>query len=243
LTNKNKLLCIGHRGAMGHAPENTIASIEKALEMGAPCIEVDVYLVDGRLVVFHDERLERTTNGCGYLCDQTFGDLRKLNAGGGQKIPTLQEVFDVVDQRAGVNIELKGTGTVHPAARFISFLRERKWSDELLLVSSFNHRKLKALRQLDDRIKIGALTKERPADGAAFASALGAYSVHLSLESVDRRFVDDAHRRGLRVFVFTVNRPEDIARMEALGVDGVFTNYPQRVLDRLPDKDIEIGWR
>mgnify|MGYP000511847871 CR=1 FL=1 len=118
--NMKKLLCIGHRGAMGHAPENTLASIQKALELGTPCMEIDVYYVDGQLVVFHDHRLERTTNGSGFLVDQKFSDLRTLDAGNGEKIPTLQEVFETIHLKPALNIELKGTETTRPVLEFIS---------------------------------------------------------------------------------------------------------------------------
>ena len=225
-----ELLCIGHRGAMGHAPENTLLSIRKALELGTPCIEMDVYNVDGHLVVFHDRRLERTTNGTGYLLDQQFADLRALDAGNGEKIPTLKEAFETIHLKAGVNIELKGPYTAEPVAEFISGIRETGWNDDLLLVSSFNHRELALVRRLDPRIKLGAMMVGLPVNDAAFAESLGAYSVHLSLEFIDRRFVKDAHTRGLRVFVFTVDLPEDIEKMRELEVDGIFTNYPERVL-------------
>lgn len=238
---KTKLLCIGHRGAMGHAPENTLLSFKKALELGAPCVEADVYHVDGNLVVFHDDRLERTTDGSGYLLDHDFDTLRSLDAGDGERIPTLGEVFETVDLRAGVNIELKGPDTARPVVDFVSALRKEGWRDDLILVSSFNHRELEEVRRIDPRIRLGALMVGLPVDDAAFAAALGAYSVHLSLEFIDRRFVDDAHSRGLRVFVFTVNYPDDIRRMEGLGVDGVFTNYPERVLSHQKEGGI-IGW-
>ena len=238
---RTRLLCIGHRGAMGHAPENTLLSFKKALELGAPCVEADVYHVDGNLVVFHDDRLERTTNGSGYLLDHDFDALRSLDAGDGESIPTLGEVFETVDLRAGVNIELKGPGTARPVVDFISAQRKYGWRDDLILVSSFNHRELEEVRRIDPRIRLGALMVGLPVDDAAFAAALGAYSVHLSLEFIDRRFVDDAHSRGLRVFVFTVNYPDDIRRMEGLGVDGVFTNYPERVLSHQKEGGI-IGW-
>jgi glycerophosphoryl diester phosphodiesterase len=228
--NTKELLCIGHRGAMGHAPENTLLAIRKALALGTPCMEIDVYSVDGHLVVFHDSRLERTTNGTGYLLDQKFDDLRKLDAGSGEKIPTLKEAFEVINLNAGVNIELKGPDTAGPVAKFIAKMRESGWSDELVLVSSFNHRELSQVRRLDPRIKLGAMIVGLPLDDAKFAECLGAYSVHLSLEFVDCRFVKDAHNRGLRVFVFTVDHPGDIDKMRKLGVDGVFTNYPERVL-------------
>ena len=239
--NKRGLLCIGHRGAMGHAPENTLLSFKKALDLGAPCVEMDVYHVDGELLVFHDERLERRTNGSGYLLDHDFEYLRSLDAGDGERIPTLLEVFETVDLKAGVNIELKGPCTARPVVDFISAQRKQGWRDELILVSSFNHRELEEARRMDPTIRLGALMAGLPVDDAAFAAALGAYSVHLSLEFIDRGFVDDAHLRGLRVFVFTVNHPDDIQRMEQLGVDGVFTNYPERVLSR-QNADGIIGW-
>ena len=239
--NGKGLLCIGHRGAMGHAPENTLASFQKALELGAPCVELDVYYVDGKLMVFHDNRLERTTDGSGYLLDQNFDYLRSLDAGNGEKIPTLREVFEAIDLRAGVNIELKGPDTARPVVRFISALRKHSWNDDLILVSSFNHRELAEVRRIDSRIRLGPMIVGLPVDDAAFAAVLGAYSVHLSLEFVDRRFVDNAHSLGLQVFVFTVNHPDDICKMEELGVDGVFTNYPERVLRHQKEGGI-IGW-
>jgi glycerophosphoryl diester phosphodiesterase len=215
---------------MGHAPENTLLSIRKALDLGTPCMEMDVYSVDGHLVVFHDSRIERTTNGTGYLLDQKFDVLRTLDAGNGEKIPTLKEAFEVINFKAGVNIELKGRDTAGPVAEFISMMRETGWNDNLLLVSSFNHRELSLMRRLDPEIKLGAMIVGLPVDDAAFAESLGGYSVHLSLECIDRRIVKDAHARGLRVFVFTVDHPADIEEMRELGVDGVFTNYPERVL-------------
>lgn len=228
------LLCIGHRGAMGHAPENTLASVRKAVELGSPCIEIDVYSVDDRLVVFHDDRLERTTNGVGYLCEQSFDYLRTLDAGNGECIPTLREVCQAIAGRAGINIELKGPNTAQPVAELITELVQEGWAEDDFLVSSFNHRELVELRQLSDHIKLGALLCGLPIDDAKFAQDLGAFSVHPSLEFVDRRFIDDAHARNLQVFVYTVNHPEDIARMHELGADGVFTNFPERVLSTYP---------
>jgi glycerophosphoryl diester phosphodiesterase len=97
-------------------------------------------------------------------------------------------------------------------------------------VSSFNHRELLNVKKLDSKVLTGALIVGLPVDNAAFAEKLGCYSVHLSIDFIDEVFVDDAHKRGLKVFVFTVNEPEDIARMQLLGVDGVFTDYPERVV-------------
>lgn len=240
--NPKQLLCIGHRGAMGHAPENTLASFRKALELGVPCVELDVHNVDGNLVVFHDDRVERTTDGTGNLATHSFEQLRTLDAGSGEKIPTLTEVFDLINKRAGVNIELKGPDTARPVAKFIAGLRQQGWHDNLILVSSFNHRELETIKQLDPAIKLGALFVGLPVDDAEFAVRLGAYSVNPSLEFVDKRFVNNAHSHGLRVFVFTVNHPEDISRMRELGVDGVFTNYPELVIQDQGDENQMIGW-
>jgi len=223
------MICIGHRGAMGHEPENTVLSVEKAIGLGADWVEVDVYVVDGRLIVFHDDRLERTTDGKGYVFEKTFDYLRTLNAGKGQKIPTLEEVFAAVDRRSGLNIELKGPHTAEPVVCLIRDQIEKGWRYEKILVSSFNHHQLLHVKNLDSKIRTGALIAGQPFERVSFAQKLGCFSVHISIDCVDRAFVDDAHARGLRVFVFTVNETQDAAHMAYLGVDGVFTDYPERV--------------
>jgi glycerophosphoryl diester phosphodiesterase len=224
------MLCISHRGAMGHAPENTLLSVQKALALGTPWIEVDVYAVEGQLVVIHDPRLERTTNGKGYVVEQTLAYLRSLDAGQGQAIPTLAEVFDRVDRQAGINIELKGADTAAPVAGLIKNSIARGWSYEQILVSSFNHPELYKLKELDRRIRIGVLLYGVPLHYAACAEELGAFAIHLAIDFSTRELVEDARRRGLKVFVYTVNHPEDIARMRKLGVDGIITDFPERVI-------------
>jgi glycerophosphoryl diester phosphodiesterase len=235
------MLCIGHRGAMGHAPENTLKSVAKALEMGAPWVEIDVFFVDGHLVVIHDSRLERTTNGNGHVFDKTFSYLRTLDAGDGEKIPTLEEVLDLMAARAGINIELKGPDTAEPVVKLIQKRLGQNWDKKNFIVSSFHHREIAKVKRLDNRIRTGALISGVPLGYAAFAQKLGAYSVHQSIEFVSAEFVTDAHRRGLKVFVYTVNYPKDMERMQALGVDGVFTNYPDRVLNFLGAKPGRYG--
>lgn len=235
------MLCIGHRGAMGHAPENTLKSIEKAMELGAPWVEVDVYPVEGHLMVFHDRRLERTTNGSGYVWEKNFSYLRSLDAGEGEKIPFLEEVFDLVSKRAGINIELKVPETAAAIVKVIQDRIRTNWDATDFLVSSFNHHEILAVRQLDPGIRTGALIAGVPIDYARFAQKLGAYSVHQNIEFVNREFIDDAHGRNLKVFVYTVNHPEDIAKMDDLGVDGVFTNFPDRVLSYLGSKSGRKG--
>ena len=124
------------------------------LDDGAAPVEGDQLVdepVDGHLVVFHDDRLERTTNGSGYLCDQTFDGLRTLDAGKGQFIPTLEEVCQAVRDKASLNIELKGSGTGAPVARVLSELIDEGWDKDTFLVSSFHHRELLQVNRLNQK--------------------------------------------------------------------------------------------
>ncbi len=222
------LLCIGHRGACGHEPENTLRSIRRALDLGADGVEIDVRFVDGELIVFHDARLERMTNGRGYVSRKRFADLRALDAGKGERIPTLREVFETVDRRAFINIELKGRATAGPVEALIrEFVERHGWTHEHFVVSSFHHRELRAIR--DPQIRIGLLLTRPSRLYSVSARRVRAWSVHPALRYVTAHFVEDAHRRGWRVFVYTVNAPADLERMRVLKVDGVFSDFPERV--------------
>lgn len=221
--------CFAHRGARGYEPENTLVAFDRALDLGARWIEADVFAVENELLVFHDEWLERTTNGTGRVMQSSLQYLRTLDAGKGQKIPLLTEVMELIDARAGINIELKGEGSAAPTARLIEkSLKKSRWTENHFLVSSFNHPELLAFSSLLPEIRIGALTGSIPLGLAAFADELGAWSVHASIEFVNREFVEDAHERGKKMFVYTVNHQYDFARLLDLGVDGVFTDYPDR---------------
>jgi glycerophosphoryl diester phosphodiesterase len=226
----HKLFCFGHRGARGHEPENTVRSVRRALALGADGVEVDVYFADGQLVVIHDDTLKRTTNGRGRVVKKSFAYLRSLDAGLGEKIPTLAEIFDAVDRRAVINVELKGPHTAAPVTALIAeYVNRRGWSYEHFLVSSFDHARIREAKLLCPGVRIGALIEKTPRGLAQFAEALGVWSLHASQRCVTPKLVADAHRRGLKVFVFTVNAPKEIARMRALGVDGVFSDFPERV--------------
>src|SRR5260370_42289602 len=132
----HKLFSFGHRGASGHEPENTVRSVRRALELGADGIEVDVYFADGQLVGIHDDTLERTTNGHGRVMEKSFAYLRSLDTGLGEKIPTLAEIFDAVNRRAVVNVELKGPRTAAPVSVLIEESVNRRGSSyDAFLVS------------------------------------------------------------------------------------------------------------
>lgn len=227
----SKFFCFGHRGAAGHEPENTLRSVRKALESGANGIEVDVHLADDHLVVIHDDTLDRTTNGTGAVAEKSFVYLRSLDAGRGERIPTLEEVFETVNRQAVINVELKGPGTASPVIRLIDrYVQERGWRYEDFLVSAFDHKQIETAIRLRPQIRIGALIGKVPPGLAAFAEQMGAWSLHPGKRCVTPELVVDAHRRGLKVLVFTIDKPAAIATMAALGVDGVFTNFPERVV-------------
>lgn len=228
---QHPLFCFGHRGARGHEPENTVRSVRRALELGAQGVEVDVYFVDGELVVIHDDTLQRTTNGRGRVADKTFAELRSLDAGNGERIPTLAEIFDAVNRRAVINVELKGPHTAAPVAALIAgYVKDRGWSFDNFLVSSFDHTQLREAKRLGPELRIGALIEKAPRDLGKMAKDVGAWSLNPSKRCVTPRLVKDAHELGLKVFVYTVNQPREIERMRALGVDGVFSDFPERVV-------------
>ncbi|MGV8078938.1 MAG: glycerophosphodiester phosphodiesterase [Syntrophales bacterium] len=225
---RGRLFRFAHRGASAQAPENTLVAIEQALVLGADGVEVDVYLVEGELVVIHDPRLERTTNGRGRVMASSLAYLRSLDAGQGQRIPFLHEVLDLVDRRAAVNVELKGPGTAAPAVALVErYVRDRGWSHWEVLLSSFRHRELAVARQKASRIPRGLLTRSPILPSERLLAELAPFSIHNRLDRVSSRFVEGAHRRGLKVFVYTANREEDFRAMDAMGVDGVFTDFPK----------------
>ena len=225
------VLKIGHRGAMGHEPENTILSFRKALTLDVDAIELDVYVCKtGELVVIHDDKVDRTTNGKGYTEDKTFAELRALDAGKGELVPTLEEVLDVIDKKVIVNIELKGKNTALATSRVIQkYISIKGWAESSFMVSSFDHRELNKFKQLYPEISIGALIEGVPLNYCECALQLQADSVNLSLDFINQDFVNDAHEKGLKVYVWTVNEYDDIAKVKALGVDGVFSNFPERL--------------
>tara|TARA_Y100000034_G_C6847047_1_gene383826 strand:+ start:359 stop:1036 length:678 start_codon:yes stop_codon:yes gene_type:complete len=225
------MLKIGHRGAMGYEPENTLASFRKAVELKVDIAELDVYKCKtGELVVIHDDRVDRTTDGKGYVIEKTFEELRSLDAGKGEKIPTLREVLDLIDRKVRINIELKGTKTAKPVHELIKeYIKGKGWKEDDFLVSSFDHYELRDFIKLGSNIRIGALITGIPIGYSNFAKKVNAYSVNLSVEFVNQKFVDDAHKNGFKVMVWTVNDKEDIERVEQLGVDGIFSNFPDRI--------------
>jgi len=220
---------IAHRGASGDYPENTLLAIEQAIIQGADAIEIDVFAVQGELIVIHDHHLARTTNGTGSIYQYSVAQLKLLDAGRGQRIPTLWQVLELINGKCWLNIELKGDDTVAPLLALLAKAEQQLSFDlQTLVISSFNHHLLAAIKQARPQLKLGALTASLPLDYAAFASQLQAYSVNCDVSFVNQAFVDDAKSRGLKVFVYTVDQPDDIRRLKDYGIDGIFSNYPAR---------------
>jgi glycerophosphoryl diester phosphodiesterase len=224
-------LKIGHRGAAGYEPENTLRSFSKALELGVDMVEFDIQkCATGELVVIHDHTVHRTTDGKGKVSELSFEELQKLDAGKGEKIPTLQEVLDLVNKRAAINIELiDQVSAANVAACIRKNIAENGWKNDNFLVSSFYHKELKKFKTIFPEIKIGALMEGVPVDDAKFAEELDANSVNMSVESIDAEFIQDAHRRGIKVFAYTADNADTISDMKNLGVNGLFSNFPDRL--------------
>lgn len=225
------LTVIAHRGARSLAPENTQRAFDKAIDLGAPWIELDVQWHAGQLWVFHDDRLERTTNGRGRLVDQSAQVLRELDAGAGEKIPLLADVIERVARRAKINIELKtGAGTAEAVAGLLHGFLARGWTAEDFLVSSFILPELREFKRRVPAVPLGVLLCGVPLDLAACASQLAARTVNLDLDFAEPTLIADARARGMQVYVYTVNEIDDARRLEKLGVTGIFTDFPQRFL-------------
>jgi len=226
------MLIIGHRGAPLHLPENTLPSFDLAINQGAEMIELDIYsCATGELVVIHDDRVNRTTNGTGFVIDKTLEELRELDAGEGEKIPTLEEVLNLVRGRVPVNIELKGPGTALALHRFLlKYNPEFGWDENELIVSSFNLPELLTFKNYRPHIRRGALNGGIPLDLGAFADPIEPWSLHYSIEFFTEEMVQDAHNRGQKVFLFTVDHCSDRDKYEFWGVDGIFTNSPEKML-------------
>lgn len=223
------MIHVAHRGASGDYPENTLLAFRKALEAGVTWLELDVHLsADRELVVIHDERLERTTSGRGLVSDFLLSELQALDAGQGEKIPLLREVFDLVAGRAVVNIELKGRGSAKPTARLLTkWLKQGYATEENLLVSSFDLQELRAFRELQPDIRLAIIHDQNLGNLWCRAEELGVWSLHLALPLVTSEVVAEAHRRGVSLFVYTVNKQTDLQRLQQLGVDGIFSDYPR----------------
>jgi glycerophosphoryl diester phosphodiesterase len=231
-------LIIGHRGAAGEAPENTLASFGLALEQGAEGIELDVHLSrDGRIVVCHDPSIDRTTNGKGMIFRMTAEEIRQYDAGAwfseayrGEKIPLLDEVFDLVPANIMINVEVKHSYEGHMETALLEFLRRRNRLDNVV-ISSFDHKCMQRIKRAEPAVKVGLLYAANLSNHTRYAKSLGVevYSLHPHYQLLDRDDVAEAVEEGLHVYPYTVNPEEDYRKMIEFGVTGIITDDPARL--------------
>lgn len=238
-------IIFAHRGASAHAPENTLASFDLALAQGADAIELDAKLsADGRVVVFHDMLVDRTTNGHGRLEDKTLAELRALDAGSffsekyrGEKIPTLEEVFETVGKRTFINVELTNYSTPRDnLVDSVCALVKQFELQQRVLFSSFAIANLSKARLLLPDVPRGLLA-DRGMMGwwkRSFGFAFGDYhALHPCAYDVTPQQVARVHRLKRRVHVWTVNAAKDMQVLFNWNVDGIFTDDPQLALQVL----------
>ncbi len=219
---------IAHRGASADAPENTIAAFQLALDNGADGIELDVMLSgDDQLVVIHDDTVDRTTNGSGRVGDMTLQALQSLDAGAGEKIPTLRQVFDRFGGKFLINIELKNYSSLFDALpiKVAALVKEYKL-EESVIVSSFNPFNLPRFRRRLPEVPLGLLTQ--PDQAKRWIWRLFQYdALHPYFSDVDEALVSALHARDRQINVWTVDDPNEIKRLAELAVDSIITNQPK----------------
>ncbi len=226
---------IGHRGAAGHALENTLSSFEAAFSLGANAVEFDIHLTqNGELVVIHDETLDRTTKGYGAVSDFTLSQLQTIPTLNGDTIPTLKHVMIFLNQKWRLrpflaNIELKGRGTGAGFAAFFKRGALSDWDARQLLLSSFSRDELLAVYKELPFLKLGVLLETLEKDWLAFASSISAFSINVSKDILSPSLIKSAHKNGFKLMVFTVNDEKEILQYIQWGVDGVFSDYPERI--------------
>lgn len=232
-----------HRGASGYAPENTMEAFEMAMEMNADGVEIDVHFSsDGKIIICHDEKIDRVSNGQGSVTEYTLEELKAFDFGykfytgerKGIKVPALDELYSLFkNNNMVVNVEVK-SGNAHIAAALVNKAKEFGMS-ERVVYSSFNHLQLKRLLDVDSSVKVAPLYSASWLNMDKYAENMNAFAIHPNMDQI-RKFptlVEDCHKKGVWVNSWTVNSDNDIAEMIAAGCDAIITNYPDRVLAQL----------
>ena len=240
MSDERKTKVWAHRGASGYRPENTMEAFELAIKQGADGIELDVHTsADGELIVIHDETVDRVTDGIGLVGEKTLKELKALKVStqaepdGIYRIPTLQEVLDLMrGTDLMVNIELKNSICFYPGMeeKVLKAVKERKM-EEQLIYSSFNHYSLLQLKLLDKDVQTGILFSDGWVNPAMYAKNLGINAVHPAVYHLKYpQFREEVKRAGLKMHVWTADKPEHIKLVKEAGAEAVITDYPDRAL-------------
>ncbi|MCR5416549.1 MAG: glycerophosphodiester phosphodiesterase [Pseudobutyrivibrio sp.] len=235
-----------HRGASGYLPENTLEAFQKAVDMGADGIELDIHKTkDGQLVVIHDEKIDRTSDGTGYVKDYTLEELRRYNYNATMpdscshaNIPTMREVFELIKPtKLSINIEIK-TGIVFYEGieeDIVALTKEYDMEDRVIY-SSFNHYSIMKIKEIDPEAKTGFLYMDGTLDMPEYGQKHGVNALHPALYNVQYpNYVEDCHNRGLAINTWTVNSKKYMKMACDMGLDGIITNYPDVALEIVDD--------
>jgi glycerophosphoryl diester phosphodiesterase len=238
-------IILAHRGDLAHAPENTLASFAQALQKGADGVELDAKLTsDGHVIVIHDTTVDRTTNGKGRIPSHSLESIRKLDAGAwfdekfrGEKVPLLEEVFELVGKDKLINIELTNYATPRDGLVVkVCELIERHNNHKQIIFSSFFPSNLKIASQKLPAVPRGLLAMPGLVGiwARSFGFMFGEYqALHPHISSVNKQQIQRVHRINRRVHVWTANTPEEINQLKEWGVDGIFTDDPQTAVRAL----------
>ncbi len=216
------MLRVGHRGARAYAPENTIASFKKALEIGVDAVELDVRRTkDNKLVVIHDEDVKRTTDGEGLVCKLGLEQIKRFSADGGEKIPTLEEALDFLDKKVKVFVELKEEDIEE---QVLAIVHARGLEKNVVIVS-FLENALRKIRELNSTIETGLIyaKHKNPLNAALDLKANYLLAFYRFTHTAN---VEKAHESGLKVVVWTINTPEEVEQYAKKGVDGIASDKP-----------------
>lgn len=227
----HKLLKIAHRGAKAYEPENTLQAFQKALDLHADGIELDVHLsADGHIIVMHDETIDKMTNGKGDVNTFTLAQLKLFLIAEKYEIPTLDAVFDLVDKKCFINIELKNADTLKKVVSLIEkYIAEKNWNYEHFIISSFDWDALQKVHHLNPNIPIGVLTEEHLDTALAFAESIKAKAIHPDFHLLSNENVRQIQEKGFLVFPWTVNTEEDIQKIKSYNVNGIITDFPDKI--------------
>jgi glycerophosphoryl diester phosphodiesterase len=221
------MMIMGHRGAAALEPENTLLSIELAMEIGVDAVEIDVRLSkDKEIVVIHDPTVDRTTNGTGPVSSHALKEIKKLDAGKGETIPTLDEVVDLIGNKVRLVIELKEEGTER---KVVELIKRNNLYDNVYVIS-FWHSLVKAVKKMDSRIKTGVLLVGCPVD-ASIATRASANALVMKYTFVNRKFVQIAHKEGLKVFIWNIDDQQLLKAYADMRVDGIGSNDPRVLVE------------
>ena len=227
------VLRIGHRGSKGYVAENTYESINKAIKLGVDGIEIDVFkCASGELVLFHDKNLKELTGKSGLIENLTIKDLEQFLVLGKYKIPTLIDVLTRIEKPLFINIELKGLNTAQATSKIIADLsKSTSWSLENFIVSSFNWGELEQFRSIDKNTPVGVLVSKSMSINEAieFGKQINAQAIHPNFKLLNNKTVKKIKNNGFKIYSWTVNDKDDINFMKKLKVDGIISDYPEKI--------------